>query len=178
MIEGKHGACVKQMKEAWNLLWVNKSFVFASSMRCWWNLVKSFFLVGRVKIVLIHSAIFRSMNTRSTSSAWTKTAWCTPRSLWLNLAPTLCGRSSVCGCIAPSVAGPIPGSPGRSHDQQHNLNSVLHVLSTSFFHLWDLLFSLLILFKLFLFLSCSLPPSQGTKTMWQLIPLPTLASLN
>lgn len=56
----------------------------------------------------------RSMNTRSTSSAWTKTAWCTRQSLWSSPAPTPCGRSSVWDCTAPSAAGLTPGSSGRS----------------------------------------------------------------
>ena len=88
---------------------------------------------------VINCDIFRSMNKGNTSSAWTKTAWCTPQSLWLNPAPTLCGRSSLCGCIAPSAAGPTPGSPGRPQTYivfQHNLKSVLSVLPTFSFFLW------------------------------------------
>lgn len=119
------------------------------------------------------------MNTRNTSSAWTKTAWCTPRNLWSNLAPTLCGRSSVCGCIAPSVAGLTHGSSGRS---QTCLSPITSPQACPLYFLLLLFpsrvsFTLFMLFLLLL-VSRSSCSSQGTKTMWQLTLLPTLASIN
>lgn len=131
------------------------------------------------------------MNTRNTSSAWTKTAWCTPQNLWSNLAPTLCGRSSVCGCIALSAAGPTHGSSGRSQTYiTYNITSSLSfsVLLTScsmqipglyYFHLDSLSsFSSSFCFSWSVVLHVFHLPPQGTKTMWQLTLLPTLANIS
>lgn len=122
------------------------------------------------------------MNTGNTSSVWTKTAWCTPRSLWSNRAPTPCGRSSVCGCIALSAAGLTPGSSGRSQIYSASpiispqicpfcpLN-ILLLLWSSFWFSWRCYFpswfsfvvDKLFLFPLVCFLSCCLPPAKRYK---------------
>lgn len=111
--------------------------------------------------MLKYCSVYRSMNTRNTLSAWTKTAWCTPRSLWLNHAPTPCGRSSVCGCIALSAAGPTHGSSGRSNTSptasnlsflspQSPANSFeLHLVSLALlFSSWFILFKFSVSFGL------------------------------
>lgn len=101
---------------------------------------------------LSRSAFRRSMNTRNTSSVWTKTAWCTPRSLWLNLAPTLCGRTSVCDCTALSPAGLTPGSSGRS-PMHHDLNVTPTTESYNYLLILDRTESFLWRLSLFTFLS-------------------------
>lgn len=90
---------------------------------------KSLVWFGKGAFVLSDSklkncSVCRSMNTRNTLSVWTKTAWCIPPSLWLNHAPTPCGRSSVCVCTALSAAGPIHGSSGRSQTHTTHIISI------------------------------------------------------
>lgn len=129
------------------------------------------------------------MNTGNTLSAWTKTAWCTHRSLWSNLAPTPCGRSSVCDCTAPSVAGLTQGSSGRSPVARRCavgyacpflLTPLSSFKCSHNFPLYSASFSL----KCCLFFLCAVLlyvfhlPLQGTKTMWLLTLLPTLASIH
>lgn len=137
------------------------------------------------------------MITRNTLSAWTKTAWCIHRSLWLNHAPTLCGRSSVCGCIAPSAAGPTLESSGRSLTSPVAKPIKPHISSFCPLKLLLIPFSSSLFSQVCYFpldsVSSSLKsfcclgsvlfrvfclPLQGTKTMWQSTLLPTLASIN